>query len=82
MAAHTIDERCAYLDYVFGYDDTERIVVSFELVPGSDRFTVWIQEGGEKKLAKHTVEKPPEWEPNISYAEEVLLSYWNGDFKK
>lgn len=31
MSNHIIDERCGYLEFVFGYDDTERIVVQFEL---------------------------------------------------
>jgi hypothetical protein len=80
----TIDERAAYLDYVFGYDDTERTTVHFDWPPDNNSWTVTIIEGdGQTQLAKAVVENIPEdWEPDIGLAEDILLRYWRGEFPK
>ena len=76
----TIDGRSAFLDYVFGYDDTERIVVHFEWPLDDLYWTVKIIED-DKTLAEATIyDVPQDWEPDISNAERLLLRYWRGEF--
>lgn len=81
-AVHTIDERCAYLDYVFGYDDTERITVRFELGPSDALYTVQVLEDGEARTRKFEIsEVADDWQPKLGSAEDILLRYWAGELK-
>ena len=77
---HKIDERSACLDYVFHYDDTQRICLRFEWPMQGYLWQVKVIEGDNVLAEALLVEVPEEWEPDLRAAQRLLLRFWRGDF--